>query len=333
MGLILEMPLEQNLSDSQYTTKNNNSHQWYVIVNPAAASGKAKRLWKAIKQELDTIDIDYVFEFTTHKSHAIALVQQAIKSGKINFIAVGGDGTLNEVVNGVFLQSDVDTKEIAIANIPIGTGNDWIKTHKIEQNYQEAIRIIKKSKTKLHDVGSLTYRSDNKNVVKYFINVAGFGFDAAVVKKSIKLGEKGLKGKHGYIIGMLMVMMKYNEQVIRLKTLDNDIEKYIFNLNIGICRFNGGGMMVVPHAVFDDGNLAMTLVEKISRFKIIRNFLTLFTGTFIKLDEVMTMKSKTFFLHSDEEMEFEVDGEMIGSSKVIEVSILPKSIRVISNIE
>jgi len=321
------------LSNSQDTTKKNNSQQWYVIVNPAAASGRAKRLWNAIKQALDATSIDYVFEFTTHKSHAVEFVQQAIKSGKRDFIAVGGDGTLNEVVNGIFSQEDIPTNEITIANIPIGTGNDWIKTHKIKQDYKEAIGVIKKSRIKLHDVGKLTYRSDNKLIDKYFINVAGFGFDAAVVRKSIKLGEKGLKGKRGYIIGMLMVMMKYTEQVIRLKTSKHDMEKDVFNLNIGICRFNGGGMMVVPHADFDDGMLAMTLVEKISRFKIIRKFLTLFSGTFVKLEEVVTMKSEAFSLHSEMDIEFEVDGEMIGSSKVIDISILPQSIRVISNIE
>ena len=321
------------MSNSQDTTKNNNSQQWFVIVNPAAASGKARRLWNAIKQELDATNIDYVFEFTTHKSHAIELVQQAIGSGKRNFIAVGGDGTLNEVVNGIFSQRDIATNEITIAIIPIGTGNDWIKTHKIKQGYKEAIGIIKKSRIRLHDVGRLTYLSDNKDVIKYFINVAGFGFDAAVVKKSTILGEKGLKGKHGYIIGMLMVMMRYKEQVIRLKTSGNDMEKDVFNLNIGICCFNGGGMMVVPHADFDDGMLAMTLVEKISRFKIIRKFLTLFSGAFVKLDEVTTSKSEAFSLHSETDMEFEVDGEMIGSSKVIDISILPQSIRVISNIE
>ncbi len=321
------------MSKSQDTTKNNNSQQWCVIVNPVAASGKAKRLWNAIKQELDAANIDYVFEFTTHKYHAVELVQQAIKSGKRDFIAVGGDGTLNEVVNGIFSQWDIATNEITIANIPIGTGNDWIKTHKIKQDYIEAIGIIKKSRIRVHDVGKLIYRSDNELIDKYFINVAGFGFDAAVVKKSNILGEKGLKGKRGYIIGMLMVMMKYKEQVIRLKTSESDMEKDVFNLNIGICRFNGGGMMVVPHATFDDGELAMTLVEKISRFKIIRNFLTLFTGTFVKLKEVTTLKSETISLHSDKEMEFEVDGEMIGSSKVIDISILPQSIRVISNIE
>ncbi len=321
------------MSESQYTTKNNNSHHWFVIVNPAAASGKAKRIWRAIKQELEQVKISFAYEFTTHKSHAIELVKLAIKNGERNFIAVGGDGTLHEVVNGVFGQKNIDTTEITIANIPIGTGNDWIKTHRVKRNYKKAIAVIIRGDTQLHDVGNLMYTTESEEINKFFINVAGFGFDAAVVKKSDKLGEKGLKGKQGYIIGMLMVMMGYKEQVIRFETAENSFEENVFNLNIGICRFNGGGMMVTPHALFDDGKLAMTLVRKISRLKIVANFLTLFSGKFIALEEVMTMKSNFVTLRSQSDMEFEVDGEMIGASKSIQISILPQSIRVISNID
>ena len=162
---------------SEFINKND-ENSWFVIANPTAGNKFFNKQWKNIKKELALNNISYRFAFTAFSKHEVELVQQAIQKGFRKIIVVGGDGTLHHVVNGIMLQTYVKTSDITISVIPIGTGNDWVKTYSIPNNIPDAIGLIKKETTITQDIGlSIT----GKNKIKYFVNVAGLGFDGYVV--------------------------------------------------------------------------------------------------------------------------------------------------------
>src|SRR4051812_39754073 len=122
-------------------------NNYYLIANPVSGNGKAKKDWNRIAALLEKHGIGYDAVFTEKPRREQELVTRAISNGYRKFIVLGGDGTLNETINGVFQQKEVASTEIMVGVIPIGTGNDWCRMHQIPGNYERAIKIIKAETT------------------------------------------------------------------------------------------------------------------------------------------------------------------------------------------
>ena len=160
-------------------TEENN--KWLVVVNPKASVGKSGKDWPQIKQTLINEGIEFDDVLTEYPRHAIEIVRNTIvEKGYRKFISVGGDGTNNEVINGIFTQEAVPTTEITMATMPIGTGNDWRRTFDIPLEYDKVAKIIKAQHTYAHDIGKLTYYDDGNTRIRYFLNAAGTGLDEMV---------------------------------------------------------------------------------------------------------------------------------------------------------
>ena len=175
-----------------------NMKEWLVIVNPNAGKGKGLKDWKVIEELLKRRYISYTVMFTESKGHAVILTRDCIKNGCRNIITVGGDGTLNEVVNGVFTSTSCQATEISLALIPVGTGNDWGRMFGIPLDYEKAVAIISEGKQMLHDIGLVTYFDGAEKKLRYFINIAGLGFESDVVRRTNHQKEKGYGGKAIY---------------------------------------------------------------------------------------------------------------------------------------
>lgn len=152
--------------------------KWFVILNPHAGSGRGAKDRTEILKRLDKAGFDYKLKVSEFPKHTIQLTIEAIAKGFRNLIVAGGDGTLNEAVNGIFSQTVCPPEEIFIGMIPVGTGNDWIKTFGIQNNYKDAVKIIKQGKTMRQDVGRIQFTENDLAKTCYFANMAGFGFDA-----------------------------------------------------------------------------------------------------------------------------------------------------------
>ncbi|MDN5202102.1 diacylglycerol kinase family lipid kinase [Fulvivirgaceae bacterium BMA10] len=306
--------------------------KWYVIVNPEAAGGKAGKQWETISGKLSTYGIDFFFRFTTHRGHAIQLAVDGLKKGCSKFIAVGGDGTLNEVINGLLRNEDEIANDTTVGIIPLGTGNDWIKTHGIK-DIDHAIEMIAHGKTVKHDIGYVEYNESSGIEKRYFINVAGFCFDAAVVKQVEYARDKGNKGKFAYIQALIQTLFKYASDELKVIFNGKEISGRIFNISVGICNFNGGGMKIAPLAKFNDGLLDITLVKKIAKIKIIFNFMRLFDGSFIKLREVMAERTQEILIESKKSIYFEVDGEFIAKTNFAKMNLVKGVINTITGLD
>ena len=304
--------------------------QWFVIVNPNAGKRKGEKDWLEIAAQITAAGIDFINIFTEHKNHAVVLTRKYIENGFRNIIVVGGDGTLNEVVNGIFTQSHVEPKDITLGMIPVGTGNDWCRMFNVSNDYKQAAQAIANGKVFVQDVGCIRYISSaDKEKIRYFVNMAGMGFDALVAKKTNQQKEAGTGNPLSYVVNIFSSLFYYTFTKVTI-LLDNEkVDSDIFSMSVGICQYNGGGMKQAPNAKPDDGLFDLTLIKPIGKFKIIRNIIKLFDGSFTRLPEVSTFRSTKIIIHSDPPMFMEADGESLGHTPFV-FTMLPQSLRVIT---
>jgi YegS/Rv2252/BmrU family lipid kinase len=269
--------------------------------------------------------------FTEHKHHATALTVQAIDSGYRNIIVVGGDGTLHEVVNGLFIQQRVDPSEVTIAVISAGTGNDWIRMFGIPTRYSEAIRAIKEGHTFLQDVAEVDYEESKYSQTRHMANVAGLGFDAAVIKRTLTSNAKDKFGKGGYLWCLVRAFFSHKATGAKIwiddRLVFNDL---LFSIAIGVGKFNGGGIQQLPSAVADDGLLDVTIIRPVHWWHVVFRLRRLFNGTIYSIGHVTHAQGKKIRIESSPETPLEVDGELYGHTPV-ELRVKHRKVKVIVN--
>ncbi|HPK05776.1 MAG TPA: diacylglycerol kinase family lipid kinase [Bacteroidales bacterium] len=307
----------------------NKNIEWFVIVNPNAGRRKGERDWPEIARLLAAANIRYKSVFTQHRIHAIRMARKYVEMGYRNIIVVGGDGTMNEVVNGIFTQSKRPSNSITVGLIPVGTGNDWCRMFGIPYDYKSAIDVITGDKTFLQDVGWVKFQQEGKEKNRYFVNMAGMGYDALVAEKTNKQKDQGKGGPLSYMLNIFSSLFSFKETMIEISVDGEDVLKApVFTMNVGICKFNGGGMMQLPNAIPDDGILDITVIKKLSRFKVVSSVAKLYDGSFTRMPQVKTFKGKSIVINSKPEVYMEADGESLGHSP-FKFGIVPKSLKVI----
>jgi len=305
--------------------------KWIAIVNPNARGGEVGKKWEKVEQELKNKSIHFEASFTEYKGHAIDLVSSHIENGERNFLVIGGDGTINEVVNSAFAQTKVLTNEILIGLIPFGSGNDWSRMYNIPSSYEEAIDILEDGKIFTQDVGKVTYNEGSKTFIRYFINMAGMGFDARVAQRTNKSKDKGNSGgAFIYFKNLILTLLLHRNTFTEVMIDDGkaSFKTKTFSLTVGIGNFNGGGMMQLPYARPYDGLLDLTLIGRITKFEVIKQIKNLYDGSFVHHPKVHTFKGKNIKIGSKPRISIEVDGESLGHSP-FEFEIIPQSIKIL----
>jgi|GEM_PF-38977 len=262
--------------------------RWFVIVNPVAGGGRGLDHFPLISKLLRDAGIQTEPVFTEHKFHATELTVSAVKQGFRRIIAVGGDGTLHEVVNGLFIQQTVDPREVLLAVVAVGAGNDWIRTFGVPNRYQDAIRAIKEGHSFLQDVGVVSYEEAHYRQHRYMANVAGMGFDAMVVKKYAHLKKKGHSNKWLYTWCMIRSFFSYKSTGVKVWIDDRLVyNNLLMSIAIGVCKYNGGGMQQLPEAVADDGLLDVSLIRPVHFWHILFRFRYLFNGGIYRIRHIL----------------------------------------------
>lgn len=309
-----------------------NNDRYLVIVNPNSGSKKGAKDWDHIARLLTSENITFDNIFTEHKNHAIYLSREAVINGYRKIIVVGGDGTMNEVINGIFSQDEVPSMDIKIGMIPVGTGNDWGRMYGIPNNYKKAVGILKNGSLYTQDAGKITYHLKGEKHKRFFVNMAGVGYDAFVAYKTNKMKEKGRGGVLAYLINLItgLVQYRFKHMILRIDAQEVFNGK-VFSAAIGICKFNGGGMLQLPFAIPNNGKFDITLIKKASKFKVISNIKNLYDGSFVKIPEVETFEGKKVSIESKPKhsMYLEADGESLGHTP-LDFEIIPKSISLIA---
>ena len=300
-----------------------------VIVNPKAGSGRGLQDWPVISNRMYSSGLRFTCLFTEHKYHATELTVKAINDGYRNIVAVGGDGTIHEVVNGIFIQKKVPTTEISLAVIPAGTGNDWIRMYGIPQTYSEAVRSLAEKRTVLQDVAKVSYYETCVQHIRYMANVAGLGFDAVVNMKYNNLKDEGKYGKGLYVRSTMRTFAGFSPMHFNIKA---DGEEFyngmVFSGAVGIGKYNGGGMLQTPDAAVDDELMDLTIIKKMSKLRIARNFRLLYTGNIYSVPDVLHCQCRKIEIETFPESRIEIDGEAVGTSPFV-FELVPHAIRVV----
>ena len=295
----------------------------FLIVNPTAGNSNFNKSWKLIQNLLKTKEINFSFAFTQYTKHELILVDEAVKQGFRKFISVGGDGTLHHVVNGIMTQRYTNSFDLKLGVIPLGTGNDWIKTYNIPNSIKKSIDIIKKEKTFLQDIGCVELNNNKE----YFNNLAGIGYDGYVVNKL-----KSLKkfGGIAYLLSGLYGLLFYKKSSYNIYIQDKNLEEKCLMILFGICQYSGGGMQMTKNPISNDGLLDVTIVKNISFLDLVFNLPKLYNGKIIDHKKVENFKVSTLMVEDKKKNNsfIEADGELLGKGS-LRISIIPKAIQFI----
>ena len=310
----------------------NNTPKYLVIVNLHAGSKRCERDWPEIKKLLLDAGFDMHIVFTKYQNHALQLTKELIETkGFRKLIVIGGDGTLNEVVNSVFKQNRFRTMEIQIGLITVGTGNDWGRMYEIPESYKEQVKILKEERFILQDIGVVKYRHASDEDNRYFANIAGMGYDALVAKKTNLMKQKGKGGAFVYLLNLLSGLFQYKNVQLDIEADGKNVfSGKVFTMSIGICKYNGAGMMQLPFAVPDDGLFDVTLIKKTTKMRVVKNIKNLYDGSFINMPEVETFTGKKFTIIStpSNKLYLETDGESLGHSP-LDFEVIPRAAKMI----
>lgn len=288
----------------------------YFIVNPVSGNGKTLKIIPKIIDYLSKNQIKYEIVHTEYKNHAVEIAKQSKKNNNIKMIvAVGGDGTLHEIVNGLY------PSEIPLGYIPAGTGNDFAREMDIPRDPIQALKRVLKMQTKKIDLGKI---NDH-----YFINVTSMGFDGEVAKTANQSKLKHIFGRLVYIYGIIKVLLTFRPKEITLVVDDKVIfYKNVWLIAIANNRFYGGGMEICPKAVNDDGEFDICVIKDLSHFQFLRLFPTIFSGKHINLPYVDTIRVKRIEVKTNEELTIQSDGEILGNIS-LRLKIIKQGLNVI----
>lgn len=302
---------------------------WFLLINANAAGGKALRKKETVLSLLQSAGLPAQHAVSTSRDEGIRLIHEKVKEGFRHFIALGGDGTINSLVNALFTQAHVAPESLTMGLIPVGTGNDWIKTHGIPKSIAASIGIIKKGRTVHHDVGLIRKETDGKHELRYFINVAGAAFQGFVAER-IEGNLQWLKvGPPAFYLALVEALFRYRATTVQFTADGAHHEEKIFNLSIGIGRYAGGGMKVTPSAVTDDGLLDITVAADLKKREVIANLPGLFSGKFVAHPKIRQWQATRLTVFSSPPVPIETDGEVFGYGN-FEAEIIPQAIRVMA---
>lgn len=283
------------------------------VINPIAGGGKAKDLISIIEKKMKENNIEFDIIETTKPKEATKIVESSTNDV---VIAVGGDGTVNEVAKGL-----INRGSGILGIIPGGTGNDMCKSLGLSMDPISAIETIINRKVKEMDIGLA-----NGN---YFLNIASVGFDAEVVKNTDKIKRK-IKGKLAYILGVLITLLNYKMKKTTIEIDNGKLDRKMLLLAVGNGQYYGGGMKILPNAKIDDGYLHLCLVKDIGNIKLLFLFPSIFKGNHLKYKKYVEIhKAKEINIKILGEFYLNLDGDLIHSENEVIFKVSEKKLMII----
>ncbi|MDP4090409.1 MAG: diacylglycerol kinase family lipid kinase [Bacillota bacterium] len=285
------------------------------IINPHAGKGITVGRISKIKEICSENGVEPEIEITKAPGHATEIARRYASDEDIRIYAVGGDGTLNEVLNGMVGSSS------SLAVIPTGSGNDFIRSLCAEVSWEDILSKSIRGEAVPMDLG--------KAHDKYFINISSVGLDAEINYNSTRLKKLPLlPAKFAYLISIFLTVFGYKSKKMRIVLDDREIITETLLAAVANGRYYGGGMKVAPYAELWDGSFDICHVDRVGTFKIIRLFPRLMKGEHESIREVHFYRSKKVRIICEDEISVNIDGEAF-RRKEIEFEVLPRCINIV----
>ena len=290
--------------------------RYKLIANPAAGRGRARTSILAVEEEFGKRGVPFDLELTTGPGQAAEIARRSLADFDV-IVVVGGDGTVNDVLPGIVRTG----KPLGI--IPMGSGNDMIKSLGIPNSIAKAVDTVLAGRTKVIDAGRINGR--------YFANGVGMGFDAAVNRETYRI-DHSRRGLWLYICALIRMLGRFDPVKVKASINGRTVEQEVFLLTIGNGTTVGGGFKLTPHARVDDGQLDVTVVKPLSVPVLLWHLPRVFMGTIDRVKKYATLaRTDRLRVESSGPIPVHVDGEMFeGNENVYDIEILPGALTVIS---
>jgi diacylglycerol kinase (ATP) len=296
-----------------------------LIVNPTAGAGRTAKKWPHIKELLKIAGLRFEHDITEAPGHAIELAKSAVKKGYKLVVSVGGDGTINEIVNGIWATGDM--KDIELGIIGTGTGSDYIRTIGVSKFYQESCHHLMNPLKKSVDLGMVEFIGDGQSGKRVFANFAGLGFDAEVVKATTKK-FKNLGGKPAYLLGLLSTFATYKNRYIHLTMNGQSEDRKVCTIVMSNGKYGGGSMMIAPEADPSDGLFDVLIIGDVSKPDLLWSLPRIYKGTHLTHPKVTLKRTKEITISADKKMAIQADGDLIGEAPA-RFSVLPSALNIL----
>jgi len=292
-----------------------------LIVNPVAGRGAVGRLLPAIEENLQRLGLAYDLATSQRPGQAVSLARAATLDGYDTIVAVGGDGTVNEVVNGM-MKAAGPRPPSSLGVIPLGSGNDFAKIPGLPANITAACRRLVDGSLMLLDIGRVNDR--------YFVNGVGMGFDAQVSVEATKI--PWLTGLPLYLLAVLRtVLLSYKTPQATIQLDDRTISQSITMCYVGIGRCAGGGFWLTPDADASDGLFDVAIARGLSRLGILRLLPEVMKGTHVDKEPMTMARSRRVVVDLEEPVSVHADGELIyHAAQHLELEVLPATLKVVA---
>jgi diacylglycerol kinase (ATP) len=332
-----------------------------LIVNPVAANGKTAERWPPIQELLKKQGLEFDHVFTERIGHATALARQAVAEGCTLVVAVGGEGTLNEVVNGLVSPEGTVPPHVVLGIIPSGTGTDFVRTLGLPRNFLEACPRLLTAETSVVDLGEVEYapldssasfRAEAPSLPlhfvqgygsgqrltsshapdqtslphRYFINVAGLGFDGETAERANR-SSKALGGTITYLTSLFITLVSYQNKHVELTMDGQTARRRLNSVIVSNGRYFGGGMFIAPHADLQDGLFDVIILGDLNKLEFVQNVPKVYNGTHLTHPKVEEYHAREVRVVSQERMLIQADGELVGMAPAT-FRLLPQAIRV-----
>ncbi len=296
-----------------------------VVVNPASAGGATEGRWLRIRDLLHG-HLDFEVAVSQYPGHATKLGKEGRDAGYRRIVCVGGDGTVNEVVNGA-MSGDRARPLPEVGMIPSGTGSDLARTVGISHRIEEACRRLESPDTAISDLGVVFYRGKEGQEQRYFVNAAGLGYDAEVVSRRNGF-NRHVRGTIPYIASLAATLLSYKnkDSIVTVDGASNS--RRILALVLGIGQYFGGGMRIAPGALLDDGYFDVITIGDIGRVELLYNLPGVYRGTHLRNPKVKSERARTVWVESEQGLLLQADGELLGRVPA-QFEILPKALTIL----
>lgn len=297
-----------------------------LIVNPVAANGGVGKNWPRVRDFLQAEGAEFDAVLTEKPGHATRLARRALDDGYRTIVAVGGDGTVNEVLNGLVVEGSVDP-EVALGIIPWGTGADFSRTAGLPRDYPGACHQLLCFETQPVDLGKITCLREGREVERYFINAAGLGFDGEVADL-VNRNPKLLGGTIPYLACLFVSLVTYRNKNVEM-TFDGQRVSGRLN-SVIVCngRYLAGGMFMAPEASFDDGLFDVVVLGNLNKLEVVANVPRVYKGTHLAHPKVSFCRAREVHVEAQERMFIQAEGELVGEAPAT-FQIIPRALRVL----
>jgi YegS/Rv2252/BmrU family lipid kinase len=305
----------------------------FVVVNPRSGNGRTAKEWRAIERALSQSYPRMTVAFTRARHEATRLVRGALREGHHEIIAVGGDGTINEAVNGFFDEAGPVSPDAVFGYVTSGTGGDFRRSFEVAAGAEFAVAHLKSAPVRAIDIGRLSCLTRHgEPQVRYFANIASFGLSGAVVDSVNRARiAKLFGGGFAFAFHSALDMLAYRDRVVRVMVDDvYDETGPVSTVAVANGRFFGGGMKVAPDAALDDGLFDVVVMGGAPKAQMLQDMKSIYTGEHVSKPNVRVLRGRKVTAVPVAEtrgraVRIETDGESAGRLPAT-FEVLPKAL-------